>query len=159
MKPDTLTSSFLALREKLHRSAIGFLKNDEDAKDAIQDTYINIWKNGGIETDTEVKNKLFKVLKNICIDRLRKKIPESNYKNNLEQEIMVQEYYEDVSQYEKLLTHDLSILQTQIYNLIIKEGLEYDETAERLNMTVEAVRMNMSRIRKKIRGNITKFEL
>ena len=72
MKTNSLTYSFLALREKLHRSALGFLKNDEDAKDALQDTFFNLWKNGPIETDAEAKNKLFAVLRNVCIDRLRK---------------------------------------------------------------------------------------
>lgn len=72
MKTDNLTSSFLALRDKLHRSALGFLKNDEDAKDALQDTFFNLWRNGGAETGTEVRSKLFAVLRNICIDKLRK---------------------------------------------------------------------------------------
>ena len=68
MKTDNLTSSFLELRDKLHRSALGFLKNDEDARDALQDTFFNLWRNGGAETDTEARNKLFAVLRNVCID-------------------------------------------------------------------------------------------
>ncbi|MDE6578340.1 MAG: hypothetical protein K2J82_07595 [Muribaculaceae bacterium] len=39
MKTDQLTYSFLSLRDKLHRSALKILKNDEDAKDALQDTF------------------------------------------------------------------------------------------------------------------------
>ena len=72
MKTDNLTSSFLALRDKLHRSALGFLKNDEDARDALQDTFFNLWRDGGAETESEARNKLFAVLRNICIDRLRR---------------------------------------------------------------------------------------
>ena len=72
MKTDNLTYSFLALRDKLHRSALGFLKNDEDAKDALQDTFFNLYKNGGIQTESEARNKLFTVLRNVCIDKLRK---------------------------------------------------------------------------------------
>lgn len=62
MKTDNLTSSFLALRDKLHRSALGFLKNDEDARDALQDTFFNLWRIGGAETENEARNKLFAVL-------------------------------------------------------------------------------------------------
>lgn len=159
MVQDTLTSSFMALRDRLHRSAVGFLKNDEDAKDALHDTYLNLWKKGRIETDTEAKNKLFAVLKNICIDRLRKKHPEPFDKNNLDQKFMIYESYEDLFQYEKLLTNGLSISQKQIYKLVIKDGLEYEEVAQRLNMTIEAVRTNMSRVRKKIKDNVIRFEL
>ena len=66
------TSSFLALRDKLHKSALRFLKNDEDARDALQDTFFNLWRNGTVETEAEARSKLFVVLRNICIDRLRK---------------------------------------------------------------------------------------
>lgn len=72
MKTDNLTSSFLALRDKLHKSALRFLKNDEDARDALQDTFFNLWRNGTVETEAEALSKLFVVLRNICIDRLRK---------------------------------------------------------------------------------------
>ena len=48
MKTDNLTYSFLALRDKLHRSALRFLKNDEDARDALQDTFFNLWREGRI---------------------------------------------------------------------------------------------------------------
>ena len=72
MKTDNLTSSFIALRDKLHRSALGFLKNDEDAKDALQDTFFKLWREGAVQTEREARNKLFAVLRNVCIDRLRK---------------------------------------------------------------------------------------
>ncbi|MDE5842287.1 MAG: sigma-70 family RNA polymerase sigma factor, partial [Muribaculaceae bacterium] len=47
MKKDNLTYSFVALRSKLHQSALTLLKNDEDAKDALQDAFFNLWKSGG----------------------------------------------------------------------------------------------------------------
>ncbi len=37
--------------------------------------------------------------------------------------------------------------------MVTHDGMEYEETATRLGMSVEAVRMNMSRARKKIRDN------
>lgn len=72
MKTDNLTSTFMALRDKLHRSALRFLSNDEEARDALQDTYLRLWAKGPVESDAEARNKLFAVLRNICIDRLRR---------------------------------------------------------------------------------------
>lgn len=153
MKTDNLTYSFLALREKLHRSAMAFLKNDEDAKDAMQDTFFNLWTNGGAETVPEARNKLFAVLKNICIDRLRKppahRMDEINIEGLIEQPLQ----YEDMDRFESLITAGLTDIQRQIYSLVTHKGKEYDEIAEYLKMSVEAVRMNMSRARKKIRNN------
>ena len=153
MKTDNLTSSFLALRDKLHRSALGFLKNDEDARDALQDTFFNLWRDGGAETKTEACNKLFAVLRNICIDRLRK--PRTYPLDETDTDSLeVKAYsFEDMDKYESLLTTGLTEIQRHIYSLVTHDGMEYDAIAETLGMSVEAVRMNMSRARKKIRDN------
>lgn len=158
MKTDNLTSSFLTLRDKLHRSAMAFLKNDEDAKDAMQDTFFNLWRNRGGETEAEVRNKLFTVLKNICIDRLRK--PRSIGIADINTDGLVEEplQYEDITRYESLITSGLTDTQRRIYSLMIHDGMEYETIAAYLNISVDAVRMNMSRARKKIRDNCKQLE-
>lgn len=153
MKKDNLTSSFLALRDKLHRSALGFLKNDEDARDALQDTFFNLWKNGDIESDAEARNKLFAVLRNVCIDRLRRPPTVAVSDSDISTLEAPPDPGEDMKRYEAALTSGLTALQRIIYNLVVNECIEYEEIALRLNMTVEAVRMNMSRARKRIRDN------
>lgn len=158
MKTDNLTSSFLALRDKLHRSALGFLKNDEDARDALQDTFFNLWRDGGAETETEARNKLFAVLRNICIDRLRK--PKTYPLDETDTDSLeVKAFsFEDMDKYESLLTTGLTDIQRHIYALVTHDGMEYDAIAETLGMSVEAVRMNMSRTRKKIRDNYKQLD-
>lgn len=158
MKTDNLTSSFLALRDKLHRSALGFLKNDEDARDALQDTFFNLWRDGGAETETEARNKLFAVLRNICIDRLRK--PKTYLLDETDTDSLeVNAFsFEDMDKYEFLLTSGLTDIQRHIYSLVTHDGMEYDAIAETLGMSVEAVRMNMSRARKKIRDNYKQLD-
>ena len=158
MKTDNLTSSFLALRDKLHRSAMAFLKNEEDAKDAMQDTFFNLWRNGGAETEPEARNKLFAVLKNVCIDKLRK--PKTLGIDHINSDGLIEEpsQYEDIRRYESLLTAGLTDIQRRIYTLVTHRGMEYDDIAIYLNMSVEAVRMNMSRARKKIRDNYKQLE-
>lgn len=158
MKTDKLTSSFLALRDKLHRSALGFLKNDEDARDALQDTFFNLWRDGGAETETEARNKLFAVLRNICIDRLRK--PKTYPLDETDTDsLKVKAFsFEDMDKYESLLTSGLTDIKRHIYSLVTHDGMEYDTIAETLGMSVEAVRMNMSRARKKIRDNYKQLD-
>ena len=158
MKTDNLTSSFLALRDKLHRSALGFLKNDEDARDALQDTFFNLWRDGGAETESEARNKLFAVLRSICIDRLRKPktcLLDETDTDSLEVKAFS---FEDMDKYESLLTAGLTEVQRHIYSLVTHDGMEYDAIAETLGMSVEAVRMNMSRARKKIRDNYKQLD-
>ena len=148
----------MALRDKLHRSALGFLKNDEDARDALQDTFFNLWRDGGAETETEARNKLFAVLRNICIDRLRK--PKTFPLDETDTDSLeVKAFsFEDMDQYESLLTAGLTDVQRRIYSLVTHDGMEYDAIAETLGMSVEAVRMNMSPARKKIRNNYKQLD-
>ncbi len=159
MKTDRLTYSYLALREKLHRSALGFLKNDEEAEDALQDTFFNLWRNGdSIETEPEAGNKLFAVLRNICIDRLRKNRTVSIDSVDTEGLQENPQQFEDMKRYESALTAGLTDIQRKIYSKVVHEGREYDEIADDLGMPVEAVRMNMSRARKRIRDNYKQLE-
>ena len=157
MKHDKLTYSFLSLREKLHRSALRLLKNDEDARDALQDTFYNLWKKEPVETDAEARNKLFTVLKNICIDRLRR-LPTVEISDSGIDDLTVQPAFsEDMDRFESLLSSGLTPIQKKIYIFVVHEGLEYEDIAKKLKMTVEAVRMNMSRARKRIKENYQKL--
>ena len=151
MEIDLLTSSFLGLRDKLHHIALKYLGSDEDAKDALQDTWLKLRSKGEVETTIEARNKLVAVLRNVCIDHLRKarEIP-------IDVTVDIQAYRmdeEDIGNLEQLLQEGLTPLQKEIFNLVTHEGFDYDEIAKQLSMSVEAVRMNMSRTRKKIREN------
>ena len=151
MEIDLLTSSFLGLREKLHHIALRYLGSDEDAQDALQDTWLKLRSKGEVETTIEAKNKFVTILRNVCIDHLRKarEIP-------IDTTVDIQAYRmdeEDIGNLEQLLQEGLTPLQKEIFNLVTYEGFDYEEIAKQLSMSVEAVRMNMSRTRKKIREN------
>lgn len=154
MKKELLTSSYLDIRSKLHRIAIMLLRNDEDAKDAVQDTFEKLWKKEDVESNAEARNKLVHILRNVCIDRLRTRhtVPLESVLTEFEkgQEMPT----EDMERYERLIVNGLTDVQMHIYNLLTHDCLEYEEVAKLLNMSVEAVRMNMSRARKRIRENI-----
>lgn len=151
MGHDILTSSFLNLRSKLHHIALQYLSNDEDAKDALQDTWLRLKSKGNISDDNEAKNKLVCALRNVCIDKLRKAKMQSIEDSRTSKLLYYTMETEDIKNLENLLSKDLSPLQQQIFNLVTHEGYDYELIAEELSMSVEAVRMNMSRARKKIR--------
>lgn len=151
MGHDILTSSFLNLRSKLHHIALKYLSNDEDAKDALQDTWLKLKSKGDISDDNEAKNKLVCALRNVCIDKLRKAKMQSIEDSRTSKLLYYTMETEDIKNLENLLSKGLSPLQQQIFNLVTHEGYDYELIAEELSMSVEAVRMNMSRARKKIR--------
>ncbi len=98
------------------------------------------------------------MLRNNCIDQLRKKrtVPIDTITSNDVPQCSMET--EDIERLERLLQQQLTPLQRQIFNLITHEGCDYEQIAKRLSMTVEAVRMNMSRTRKKIRETLKKLD-
>lgn len=153
MKTDQLTSSFIALRQRLHRSALAYLKDDEDASDALQDTFLRLWKSGEEVSDSEANSKLFVVLRNVCIDRLRRrKSVELEEKHTVSLKIEPSSG-EDMERLESLLTAGLTQLQRQIYSFVVHYSLDYKDIAERLGMSEGSVRAHMCRARKKISEN------
>ena len=157
MKKDSLTYSFLELKKKLHLCAMGFLHNDADAQDALQDTFVKLWDKGGIKSEAEAGNKLFVALRNLCIDRLRRPgvVPISE---TPEVFLTAQaEYCEDMENLETLLKTGLTKTQRAVYDCVVHEGLEYEKVASRLNMSVDAVKTNMYRARKRIHENYQKL--
>ena len=57
MEIDVLTSSFLGLRDKLHHIALNYLESDEDAKDALQDTWLKLRNGGKVETEERTEKE------------------------------------------------------------------------------------------------------
>ena len=158
MTNDILTQSFIDLRDRLHRSALGFLRNEEDAADALQDTFFRLWKSGAVATDSEARNKLFAVLRNVCIDRLRKPRTAALDERHMDDIAEPPPGGEELGRLEVLITSGLSETQRRIYVMVTHAGVEYEEIALRLGMSVEAVRVSMSRARKKIRDNYKKLD-
>ena len=157
MEIDVLTSSFLGLRDKLHHIALNYLESDEDAKDALQDTWLKLRNGGEVETTSEARNKLVTVLRHVCIDRLRKAKPIPIDTISVRELNVYSMEEEDLKRLETLLQKGLTPQQREIFNLVTHEGMEYEQIAEKLSMTVEAARMNMSRIRKKMRETYNKL--
>ncbi len=156
MKSDVLTSALVALRAKLHAVAMRLLRDDEDARDAVQDTFVKLWQAQPPASDNEARNKLAHALRNVCIDRLRTRStrPMVPLDDDVGQVVPA----EDISDYERQILSGVTDAQRRIYAMVTHDCLEYDEIAQRLGMTVDAVRMTMSRARKKIRENIKALE-
>ncbi len=156
MDTDFLTTAYIDARARLHRFATRMLRDDEDAADALQDAYLRLRCRGDISSDSEARFRLAAVLRNLCVDRLRKR-----RETRLEMERFDDGGYEmpdtDAAEMSRLLRSGLTSLQKRIISLVADEGMEYSEIARQLGMTVEAVRMNASRARARIRENYKKL--
>lgn len=149
MGKETLTDTFQLLRQRLHTAACRILQDDDDADDAVQDTFCNLWNAREPETSTEARCRMFAVLKNVCINKLRQRRPQADV-----EKLAIPVEDQNAGDAQRLASHLLSVLtpmQQQIVRLSAIDDLDYEEIAGRLGMSIDAVRMHICRARKKMR--------
>lgn len=156
MSEEQLVSTFTTLRRKFLHLASRLLPHDEEAEDALQDAFCRLWpRRDHINSNAEAEALTTTTIRNICIDRLRKKELETVSIDEERDKIEVghdeadrEELIKDV---EKIISTELTPLQQQIIEEREYKGRDIEEIAKRLDMQPTAVRMQLSRARKKIR--------
>ena len=155
MSDKILTNTFTALRKKFLRTAMHILSDEDDAADALQDAFCRLWpRRDNINSSAEAEALTTTTLRNICIDNVRKRkietVPIDEEHDRCEENNQnIQE--ERYNQVKKIIESELTPQQKEIIRLKEIEGYTVEEIAERLSSTESAVRMNLSRARKKIR--------
>lgn len=157
METEQFIDTFCRLQQKLHLVACRLLKDDMEAEDAVQDAFCNLWCARLPVSDTEARYRLFAVLKNVCLNKLRRRRPAADVEE-LEIPVETPDHYDALRVRDELLGY-LTPLQRKVFTLSAYEEMEYEEIACALEMTVEAVRTQMCRARKILREQYKRLEL
>ena len=138
--------------------ANSILHNEEEAKDIVQDSFVKLWDSQTINERSEtVKSFLYTSVRNKCVDLLRKKKVIQKAKlqlvRNNENDF---EYFDEVAFAEMMRELDgyLAELPSKIQEIIklyYIDQKKYQEIANEINSTPEAVRKQKARALKIIR--------
>lgn len=144
------------MEQKLHRVAYRLLQNEMEAEDAVQDAIFNMTKAREPKNSDEAKYRLFAILKNVCINKLRQRrcTVDISQCTDIGQEIE----YDEVERLSPLLLSSLTPMQRKVFEMHTFDELEYEEIATKLEISIEAVRMNMSRARQVLRQRYKELE-
>lgn len=155
MSDKILTNTFTAMRKKLLRIAMHILPDEDDAADALQDAFCRLWpRRDNINSSAEAEALTTTTLRNICIDNVRKRKIETvpiDEEHDRCEEGNHNTHEERYNEVKKIIENELTQQQKEILELKEIEGYTIEEIAERVSSTESAVRMNLSRARKKIR--------
>lgn len=158
--------AFKTLVEKLqtyaYTLAFRILLNEEEAKDAVQDSFIKVWKNLGKYNGKYLFTTwMYRIVVNTCIDRLKeiKKHAEVSSDSigdlsNDEDSTTNRELAKQIRQ----LSKGLPEKQRIIFILNDLQGLSLDEACEVLNMPKGLVKSNLYYARKSIKEKLLKTE-
>lgn len=151
MKTDFLTTAYVGLTSKLHRIALGILHDGDEAQDAMQESYIKLWKSQtSPESADEARHRLVAVLRNECIDRLRRR-HDTVSSDSVPDEGCEPQLPDEWDRIKAELYSGLTPAQREVFEMATFHDMGYEEISLRTGQTVDAVRMNMFRARKKIR--------
>jgi RNA polymerase sigma-70 factor (ECF subfamily) len=122
----------------------------------VQDSLIKLWnKRKVLEDIRSYKSFALTIIRNACIDLIRKRKHETNQQENLEYRDGINpEKQLDISDQLKLakqIINQLNQQQRELIQLRDMEELSYEEISEITGLTINTIRVNISRGRKEIR--------
>ena len=150
------------VKDKMYRLALRLLVSREAAEDATQEVLIKLWnRNSKLKHYANLEAFVMTVTKNHCLDQLKLKqnnnlkIVHSNYEsreNNIHSQL---EFSDELEQVSRILK-DLPEQQKLIFQLRDVEQYEFEEISEITQMNETAIRVTLSRVRKRIREELQK---
>ena len=155
----------LPISNKLLRFATQILQDEEEAKDVLQDVFLKLWqKRDELEKVENLEAFAFRMMRNRCLDMIRSRRTisiESIKKVKFPEEESLDTDYLDLANSVDLVKRaiaGLPDLQRTIIYLRDIEQLEFEEIVDATQMNVNAIRVNLSRARKKVRDEILKIQ-
>lgn len=157
MNAEQFHRRFLPLQRSLYQQALALLGSESDAEDAVQDTYLRLWRQGDrLERMQSAEGFFIQTLKNICLNIIRSR----RHQANIEQLESIADH-DDAEQRERLMTEErlrlraaIGQLQPKARNMIVMfyfSQMSSQEIAEVLGETDANVRSTLSRARTQLR--------
>lgn len=160
MEQETFKTQVIPIRDRLYRFARRFLHNQEEAEDATQDVLIKLWNHRAkLDSLNSIEAFAMVMTRNLCLDRLKSK---KQLEGPLKMEPVEQrrpdremEHAESMLQIKGLMDR-LPEQQKTVMHLRDIESYSFEEIAEVTGMKLNAIRVNLSRARQKVREGLGK---
>lgn len=151
---------WLPYADRFYRVAFHLLESGPDAEDAVQELYLKLWKaRGSLGNVGNPAAYGISVLKNICIDRIRKRT--IRHAEPLEKAPPLQdappEIRSELKDTLRYLMNEMEKLpqkQRDVLRMRTIEGLEYKEIAQRTGLSQVHIRVLIAQARKTLKSRL-----
>lgn len=141
-----------------------YLGDMDQSRSLVQQLFVDLWLNKDkVEIKQSVKSYLFRSVKNRCIDHLRKEkinigISAPAYDLN---QIPFRDLVEEAELNDRINAsiNKLPEKCREVFLLCRYEGLKYAEIAQKLNISVKTVEMQMGIALKKLRESLSDYQM
>jgi RNA polymerase sigma-70 factor (ECF subfamily) len=143
----------LKKRGNMYRFAFSILLHTEDARDAVQEVVLRLWKNRrSLDKAKNLESYCLNAIKNHCFDVLRKQKHRQDFQQHISRNYIEESEVGNLDMVEKLKQEIQRLPEQQRIAIELKDfqGLEYEEISEITQQSVNAIRANVSRGRKRL---------
>jgi len=161
---------YISYYSRMKRFAQQYVIQEEDAENIVQDIFIDIWeKQLDLFSITNLRSYLFVILKNRCIDFLRRKNLEQNATNAMQKEYLLELKLKfeslEILENERITDGNLEVLIQEaidtlperckkIFRMNKLEGKKQKMIARELNISVHTVESQMAIAYKKLKAQL-----
>lgn len=143
--------------------------NDKDAaEELVQDFFVKLWeKRESLSVEISVNNYLYRSVKNLCINYINHNKIKQNYawrvSENSKSQIDEEFEFPETDLFDKIEAgiNALPEKRREIFRLSRRDGLKYQQIAEKLHISVKTVETQMSlafkSLREQLRNTFTFF--
>ncbi len=142
---------------KMVAYANSYLHDIDNAENIVQNIFVHLWENKKNHKIKTPKNYLTIAVKNSCLNEIQKHRNQIKYKNSLQSEdFIIQTNYSDfkMMEYIKKAIDELPEQRKKIFKLNRLDGLKYKEIAEKLNISIKTVEVQMGKALKFLRSQL-----
>ena len=141
----------------MYRMAFSMVENADDAKDAVHQVFVQIWKRKPQVADDSIRGYLLAATRNQCLHTLRSRQLQRQMEDELRQDIAAtesEEREELLQQLQQVIDKNLTEQDRRVLSLHYDEEMTYEETATVLGISASAVNKHITRSLEKIRKTL-----
>lgn len=143
----------------VYRFVLKNIKDEDKAKDIIQDTYEKLWKRHAEVNAQKVKSYLFSTAYHTLIDLTRREKKKAQWEEVDYNRHSVSDGYSDLNEVLHRAVDQLPEIQKMVVMMRDYEGYSYKEIGEMTNLTESQVKVYIFRARKYLKEYIGKIEV
>lgn len=162
MTAERFRKEYLPLQDELYRVAFYLLESTPDAEDAVQDLYLRLWDAAdALDGISSPKAYCIRLLRNICVDKLRRCRPDGEEKLPLQasDEALPDERLDGRQKLEAAIGRMSTLSESERTVLMMKvfDDLSYEQIQKRTGLSYLSLRVHLSNARRKIRKSMDKI--
>ncbi|MCH2199200.1 MAG: RNA polymerase sigma factor [Flavobacteriales bacterium] len=163
MTRNDFRNRILPLKDKVFRLAFRYMKNEDEAKDVVQDVMLKFWESQS--TAVAIRNEeawLITMARNRCLDLLKKagrKYEQVEERFDLGDRSVAPDRKVENAELVRRIKEAISSLpdqQSEVIRLRDMKGMSYQEIVDETGLDMNVVKVTLHRARRAVRSTIEK---